>query len=138
MRTFRYDADHDTLWALACTDHLSERVVVVKEDIFRVIEQEHLLEKHASQNMTWKAIKNTYYGISRDEVIFVVKQCEICHKKAANQSRGPLTPIISIELFERVQIDLINFRHQPDASYGPAGPKYYWVMHIKDHFSKFT
>src|SRR5256885_12409945 len=35
--------------------------------------------------------------------------------------------IISTELFERVQIDLIDFRHQPDAPYGPAGPKYHWV-----------
>ena len=84
---------------------------MVKEDIFRVIEQEHLLGKHAGQDMTWEAVKNTYYSISRDEVIFVVKQCEICHRKAANRSRGSLTPIINIELFERVQIDLINFRH---------------------------
>ena len=68
----------------------------------------------------------------------MVKQCEICHRKAANRFRGPLTPIISTELFERVQIDFIDFRHQPDAPYGPAGPKYHWVMHIKDHFSKFT
>ena len=68
----------------------------------------------------------------------MVKQCEICHRKATNRSRGPLTPIISTELFERVQVDLIDFRHQPDASYGPVGPKYHWVMHVKDHFSKFT
>ena len=84
MQTFQYDTDHDTLWALPCTGHSSERVVVVKEDIFRVIEQEHLLGKHIGQDITWEAVKNTYYGISQDEVIFVVKQCEICHRKAAN------------------------------------------------------
>jgi len=71
-------------------------------------------------------------------VKYLIKQCGICHKKAANQSRGLLTPIISTELFERLQLDLIDFRHQPDAPYGPLGPKYHWVMHLKDHFSKFT
>ena len=112
--------------------------MVVQEEIFRVIEQEYLLSKHAGQDTTWASIRGVYYGISRAEVKFLIKQCEICHKRAANKSRGPLTPIISTELFERFQIDLIDFRHQPDAPYGPAGPKYHWVMHIKDHFSKFT
>ena len=111
---------------------------MVQEEILRVIEQEYLLSKHAGQNMTWAAIRNTFYGISRGEVEYLVKQCEICHRKATNRSRGPLTPIVSTELFERVQVDLIDFRHQPDAPYGPAGPKYYWVMHVKDHLSKFT
>ena len=68
----------------------------------------------------------------------MVKQCEICHRKATNRSKGPLTLIISTELFERVQVDLIDFKHQPDAPYSSAGPKYYWVIHVKDHFSKFT
>ena len=88
--------------------------------------------------MTWASISKAYYSISCQEVVYLVKQYEICNKKAANRSRGPLTPIISTELFEQVQVDLIDFRHQPDAPYGPAGPKYHWVMHIKDHFSKFT
>ena len=88
--------------------------------------------------MTWASISRAYYGISRQEVVHLLKQCEICHKKVANRSRAPLTPIISTELFERVQVDLIDFRHQPDASYGLAGLKYHWVMHVKDYFSKFT
>jgi len=71
-------------------------------------------------------------------VKYLIKKCGICHKKAANQSRGSLTPIISTELFEYLQLDLIDFRHQPDAPYSPSGPKYHWVMHLKDHFSKFT
>ena len=69
---------------------------------------------------------------------YLIKQCGICYKKAANQSRGLLTPIISTELFEHLQLDFIDFRHQSDAPYSPLGPKYHWVMHLKDHFSKFT
>ena len=138
VNSFRYDAANNILLVLPSESHPGERQVVVQEEILRVIEQEHLLSKHAGQNMIWAAIRNTFYGISRGEVEYLVKQCEICHRKATNRSRGPLTPIVSTELFERVQVDLIDFRHQPDAPYGPAGPKYHWVMHVKDHFSKFT
>ena len=32
---------------------------------------------------------------------------------------------------ERLQINLIDFRHMPDG-------KYKWSLHIKNHFSKYT
>ena len=137
-RTFRYDAEKDILIALPSDGHSQERRAIVQDEIFGVIEQEHLLSKHAGQDTTWASISKTYYRISCQEVKYLIKLCEICHKKADNRSRGPLTPIISTELFERVQVDLIDFKHQPDAPYGPTGPKYHWVIHIKDHFSKFT
>ena len=49
----------------------------------------------------------------------------------ANRSRPALQPIISNAILERIQIDLIDFRHEPDG-------QYQWVLHIKDHFSKFS
>ncbi len=52
--------------------------------------------------------------MSREEVVFLVKLCEICHRKTNTKSKGPLVPIISIKLFERVQIDLIDMRSTPD------------------------
>jgi transposase InsO family protein len=42
-----------------------------------------------------------------------------------------LTPIVSSAVLKRVQINLIDFSNKPDQSY-----KY--VLHIKDHFSKYT
>lgn len=35
------------------------------------------------------------------------------------------------ETFERVQIDLIDMRHEPDREYK-------WILHAKDHFSKYS
>jgi hypothetical protein len=99
-RTYRYDAERDILIALPSDGHSQERKVVVQDEIFSVIEQEHLLSKHAGQETTWASISKTYYGISRQDVKYLLKQCEICHKKAVNRSRGALTPIISTELFE--------------------------------------
>jgi transposase InsO family protein len=66
----------------------------------------------------------------REEVRQAIKKCQICARKASNRSRGPLTPILVNNLFERVQVDLIDFRDTPD-------DQYKWVLHAKDHFSKY-
>ena len=54
---------------------------------------------HAGQDLTAKAIHTTYYGATREEVIFLIKLCEICHRKAYSKSKGPLKPIISTAIF---------------------------------------
>jgi hypothetical protein len=46
-----------------------------------------------------------------------------------NRIRPPLKLIISLEL--KVQIDLVDMRHQPDRQYK-------WIVHIKDYFSKYS
>ncbi|KFY25048.1 hypothetical protein V491_01918, partial [Pseudogymnoascus sp. VKM F-3775] len=48
-----------------------------------------------------------------------------------NTTKAPLVPIISGRAWERVQIDLIDMRHEPSGQYK-------WILHIKDHFSKYT
>ena len=99
------------LLALPSESWPKDHQMVVENEIFGVIEQEYLLSKHASQDTIWASIRGTYYGISQAEVKYLIKQCGICHKKAVNRSRGPLTPIISTELFEYLQLNLINFRY---------------------------
>ena len=56
----------------------------------------------------------SYYGMICEEVVFLVKLCEICHRKAYSKSKEPLVPIISTKLFERVQIDLIDMQSTPN------------------------
>jgi hypothetical protein len=48
-----------------------------------------------------------------------------------NRTRPPLEPIISECALERVQIDLVDMRHQPNRQYK-------WILHVKDHFIKFS
>ena len=48
-----------------------------------------------------------------------------------NRTRAPLTPIIAEEWLERLQIDLIDLRHEADGHMK-------WICHIKDHFTKFS
>ncbi|KFY75310.1 hypothetical protein V499_04706 [Pseudogymnoascus sp. VKM F-103] len=91
------------------------RAVVQKAKVFDVIAQEHLKLLHAGRNKVWPTIKQKYYGIKREDVEFILKRF----------------PIISGRAWERVQIDLIDMRHEPSGQYK-------WILHIKDHFSKYT
>ena len=98
--------------------------------ILEVIAYEHDITGHAGMDAAWKAIDSDYYGIVREEVRQAIKKCQICARKASNRSKGPLTPILVNNLFERVQVDLIDFRDTSDNQYK-------WVLHAKDHFSKY-
>lgn len=88
--------------------------VLAEPKILDVIIATHNSIGHPGQDATAKNVSQSYYGVSRKEVIFLVKLCEICHRKAHSKSKGPLVPIISTKLFERVQIGLIDMRSTPD------------------------
>ena len=110
-----------------------QRKVLAEPEIWDAIIGIHNSLGHAGQDPTAKAIHTTYYGATREEVIFLIKLCEICHRKAHSKSKGPLKPIISTAIFQRVQIDLINRRSTPDIT--PSGT-FLWIAHLVDHISK--
>ncbi len=51
------------------------------------------------------------------------------HKGKAKQAT--VTPIVSSTILERLQINLIDYSRRRNRGYG-------FVLHIEDHFSKFT
>lgn len=55
-----------------------------------------------------QAVHNTYCGATREEVIFLIKLCEIC-RKAHSKSKGPLKPITYLNNFS-VRTNRLN-RH---------------------------
>lgn len=61
----------------------------------------------------------------------MVKHCRVCLANRAGSSRPLLEPIIVHNVFERVQMDLIDMRLENDHIYE-------WILHIKDHFSKYS
>jgi len=64
-------------------------------------------------------------------VVELLQHRQLCVRNKPSQSRGPLQPIIVNNLWERVQIDLIDMRADPDG-------EYQCILHIRDHFSKFS
>ena len=122
--------DQGKLWRLPGKVRTERREVVSEDRIFETIARVHISLGHIGQNATATHIGKEYYGIAHEEVNFLVKLCEICHRKAHSKSKGPLKNIVSTRLFERVQIDLIDMTATPDGDF-------VWICHMEDHFSKF-
>ena len=74
-------------------------------------------------------VRQRFYGIARQEVIWILKHCNICSQNRPTNTKAPLEPIQSHYTLERVQIDLVDMRANPHANN-------LWILHLKDHFSK--
>ena len=107
------------------------RYVVPESEAFDTIINEHLQLLHAGRTKTWSSLQQKYYGLKREEVEFILKRCKNCALNKPVATKAPLVPIISRRAWERVQINLINMRHEPSSQFK-------WILHIKDHFSKYT
>lgn len=55
----------------------------------------------------------------------------MCMLNRQNTTRAPLQPIVVRKILARVQADLIDMRTKLDG-------EYVWILHLKDHFSKFS
>jgi hypothetical protein len=107
------------------------KYVVCDYKAFERIKTTHLQLGHAGVNKTFTALNQRYYGITKEEVGWLVKRCQNCMVNRSNRSRPPLTPIVSTSILEPVQIDLMDFRHEHDGQFK-------WILHVKDHFSKYS
>ena len=110
-----------------------QQKVLVESKIWDAIIGIHNSLGHAGQDLTAKAIHTTYYEATREEFIFLIKLCEICHWKTHSMSKRPLKPIILIAIIHRVQINLIDIRSTTDIT--PSGI-FLWIAHLVDHMSK--
>jgi len=113
-----------------CPSDAPLRVVPISE-AFDQIKKAHAQLGHAGYVKTFNNIKEWFFGITKEQVQWLVGRCQTCLKNHPNRSRGELDPIISNHILQRVQIDLIDMRHEPNGQYK-------WILHIIDHFSKFS
>lgn len=118
------------LWKRPGNVFTVKREMVSENQIFDKIIGVHNNLGHSGQHATATKVNKKYYEISSQEVYFLVKLCEICHRKTHSKSKDPLKSIVTTRLFERVQINLIDMTSTPN-------DKYVWICHMKDYFSKF-
>ena len=112
-----FEYQHGKLWKLPGRVFKERREVISEDLIWDTIIAVHNNFGHAGQNATASKVNNEYYGISTQEVHFLVKLCEICHRKAFSKPKGPLKSIVVTRLFERVQINLIDLSSTPDGEF---------------------
>jgi hypothetical protein len=109
---------------------LPRRVIPMSESFDR-IKEGHTQLGHAGYVKTFKAFQQRYYGITKEQVQWLIGRCQTCLKNRPNRSCGELEPIVSNRILEQVQLDFIDMRHEPDYQYK-------WILHVIDHFSKFS
>ena len=94
--------------------------VVHAENVVAIIEQIHGHElKHSGYRKVLECAhaQRSYYGITRPIVQRYCVCCPVCQLSAPQISRPPRKPIMQKDFLERVQIDLIVMRHNPDGDY---------------------
>lgn len=107
------------------------RVVACNYDAHLHVERIHKELGHAGSEKTYIEVKRQVYGITKADVRWLKKRCLICNLNQPNNTRAPLEPIVTTRILERIQVDLIDMRHEPSGTYK-------WILHVKDHFSKFS
>ena len=90
---------------------------MLESEAFDLIIHEHCKLTHSGRDKTWEAVDALFYGITRYEVSWVTKHCRNCLLNRASATVAPLEPIRTDNPFERIQIDLIDMRHEPSDRY---------------------
>jgi hypothetical protein len=90
---------------------------VSKNEGFDKVVQEHYRLDHPGRDKTWLAVDSRYYGINKLEVGWICAYCKFCKLNRPSAVKALLKPIIVNRTFERLQIDLINMRHEPSSTY---------------------
>ena len=98
-KTFSWDVETSLLLAAAKKDGDRPRVVVTTNMVADIIEGVHENNGHAGWDATWRDISNSYYGIMRSDVIFLLRRCQVCSK---NPSKRPKSAAATIEQSQQV------------------------------------
>ena len=101
----------------------SKRVVEVQW-VYQFVMDEHTHHGHGGRDRIWPIIRDKYYGISQTEVNYILATCEICQESNPVAAKGPLRQIKANFVMERCQMDLMDYRNQPDGLYK-------WILHVK-------
>ncbi len=83
-------------------------------------------------NKLWALIKSKYVGIKREKIRDFVSKCLTCALHQPLKSTDPVRNVIASQPWERIQIDLMDFRKFAEDNRG-----YCWILNVIDVYSKF-
>ncbi len=116
-KTFAWDEKSHTLLAVAKEDEGKNRAVIITDMIADVVETVHKESGpsgHAGWDTTWKNVSTSYYGILRSDVIFLVKQCQVC---AGNPCKRPKGSAATVPQIQQTSHEFIDFLNTGDVQY---------------------
>jgi hypothetical protein len=112
------------------TFEIPPRYVARVNNAFQFITDIHRNLQHFGIRKTYKRVAERYWGITRNDVAWVVNRCLICNLTGTAKSTAIPIPIISSRCLNRLYIDLMDFRTTPDRIYC-------WLAQLKDYFSQY-
>lgn len=109
------------------------KIMTTKTNAWNVIRDLHAACGHKGEKKTYKKVAEHYANITMQMIKQIIEQCERCAEKSkkTNTTGIVVRPIVSRDLNERAQIDLIDYQSLPD------GP-YKFVLHYKEHLTKYS
>jgi hypothetical protein len=110
--------------------------VAIKENVFEILYLIHCINRsHPGVIKTEHQVKSRYsYGITRHMIEQFIRLCPTCNLSRIQHTQARIKCIRSEEFFSRVQIDLVDMRHNQCL----VGDRTYrWICHVEDHFTKF-
>ena len=83
-----WDENTQDLLAIAKPGEEKARLVVTEDMIPDIVENVHKENGHSGWDSTWKAVSASYYGILRSDLIFLLKQCQVCARNPSKRPKG--------------------------------------------------
>ena len=113
------------------------KYVVPKRDIYKTLSDAHSAIAHRGRDKTERYIRESFSEVSQDVVTLFVSLCKLHQeqKSVTNHLKKPIIkPILASGFLSHVEIDLIDFRNLLCA----CTRSHKWVLHVVDHYSKFS
>lgn len=109
------------------------RIMTTKHHAINVIRDLHVACGHKGEKKTYKKVAEHYANIPMFMIKRHIQQCERCTEKTKKSRQVGIVvrPLVTRDLNQRAQVDLIDFQSLPDGSYR-------YIMHYKEHLTKFS
>ncbi|CAF1596916.1 unnamed protein product [Didymodactylos carnosus] len=105
--------------------------LVISEAYYQVLQDVHIRTGHGGRDKMRHEINQYYFWIPPKVVDIFLSTCIACQVWKPLKNHIVSTSIVSIGFLTRLEIDLIDLRTRPDGDYK-------WILHCRDHFSKFS
>ena len=112
-----YGLIENQLYRNGTIDNPKPRIVACDYDAYRHIERIHVELGHPGAEKTFFEVNRQTFGISMEDIRWLKKRCLICAVNQPNNTRPPLEPMVVLKALERIQVDLIDMRHEPSGAY---------------------
>ena len=113
------------------------RIVIPKRELFKTLADAHSAIAHRGRDKTEHYVRERYSGINQEVTELFVSLCTLhqSQRSVTSYMKKPvIKPIAADGFLKHVEIDLTDFRKLPCS----CASSHKWVLHINDHYSKYS